>query len=330
MARKYAPPEWLAAPDEFDFSPEELYPPDAAQQERANEQERHFIEGQTWREWWDEMHYQARKAGSGQAFKEAVERYGAALSRDEGNTITLHSARGAYGTIVGRDLVGAESDEAYEKFMSTLDRAKLPGHIEVARSHSMDRVHEFWDLADKSLTAEKYQAAIEQAGYVLAKQDDKILVVTKDCVVDDLHRLTPAIAGNRNISDYQKFIAPIAAQKLPSVRDAQAIQDRRQGRDPELAALLRELDARQYREALDLSDEHERIAEFVYGDKPASMVRQHEEAREKLTEDFRAERARYIEEYLEARRLREEMEAEEKSESLKDLEEWEKGPGYSP
>ena len=57
MARKYAPPEWLAAPDVFDFSPEELHPPDAAQQERANEQERHFIEGQTWREWWDEMHY---------------------------------------------------------------------------------------------------------------------------------------------------------------------------------------------------------------------------------------------------------------------------------
>jgi hypothetical protein len=328
VARKYAPPEWSAARD-FDFSPEELYPPDAAQQERANEQERHFIEGQTWREWWDEMHYQAKIAGSGQAFKEAVERDGAALSRDEGNTITLHSARGAYGTFVGRDLIGAESDQAYEKFMSTLDHTKLPGHIEVARSHSMDRVHEFWNLADKSQTAEKYQAAIEQAGYVLAKQDDKILVVTKDCVVDDLHRLTPAIAGNKDISDYGKFIAPIAAQQLPSMRDAQAIQDQRQGRDPELAPLLRELDARQYREALDLSDKHERMAELVYGDKPASMVRQHEEAREKQTEDFRAERARYIEDYLEARRLREEMEAEEKSESLKHEEEWDKGPGYS-
>jgi hypothetical protein len=326
VARKYAPPEWLDAPDEFDFSPEELYPPEAAQQERANEQERHFIEGQTWREWWDEMHYQAKKAGSGQAFKEAVERDGAVLSRDEGNTITLHSARGAYGTWVGRDLVGAESDEAYEKFMSTLDHTKLPGHIEVARAHSMDRVHEFWDLADKSLTAEKYQAAIEQAGYALARQDAKILVVTNDCVVDELQRLTPAIAGNRNISDYQKFIAPIAAQELPSVHDAQAMQDQRQGRDPELAPLLRELDARQYREALDLSDEHERIAEFVNFDKPASMVRQHEEAREKQTEDFRAERARYIEEFLEARRLREEMEGKEESKSKG----WEKGPGYSP
>jgi hypothetical protein len=325
VARKYAPPEWSAARD-FDFSPEELYPPDAAQQERANEQERHFIEGQTWREWWDEMHYQAKKAGSGQAFKEAVERDGAALSRDEGNTITLHSARGAYGTFVGRDLVGAESDEAYEKFMSTLDHTKLPGHIEVARAHSMDRVHEFWDLADKSLTAEKYQAAIEQAGYMLARQDDKILVVTKDCVVDDLHRLTPAIAGNRNISDYQKLIAPLAAQELASVTDAQAIQDKREGRDPELAPLLRELAARQYREALDLSDKHEHQIELVYGDAPASMVRQHEEVREKQTEDFKAERARYIEEYLEARRLREAMEGKEESKSKG----WEKGPGYSP
>ena len=324
MARKYAPPEWSAARD-FDFSPEELYPPEAAQQERANEHERHFIEGQTWREWWDEMHHQAQKAGSGQAFKEAVERDGATLSRDEDNTITLHSARGAYGTFVGRELVGAASEEAYQNFMSTLDRAKLPGHIEAAQAHSMDRVHEFWDLADKSLTAEKYQAAIEQAGYVLAKQDDKILVVTKDCVVDDLHRLTPAIAGNRDISDYQKFIAPIAAQELPSVTDAQAIQDTREGRDPELAPLLRELAGRQYREALDLSDKHSDQIKLAHGDAPAWMVGRHEQEREKQLEGFAAERARYIEEYQEARRLREEMETKEGK--IKGLE---KGPGYSP
>ena len=325
MARKYAPPEWSAARD-FEFSPEELYPPEAAQQERANELERHFIEGQTWREWWDEMHYQAMKAGSGQAFKEAVERDGAVLSRDEGNTITLHSARGAYGTFVGRELVGAASDEAYRNFMSTLDRTTLPGHIEAAQAHSMDRVHEFWDLVDKSLTAEKYQAAIEQAGYVLAKQDDKILVVSKDCVVDDLHRLTPAIAGNRNISDYAKFIAPIAAQELPSLHDAQAIQDQRQGRDPELAPLLRELAGRQYGEALDLSDRHADQVAQASGAAPDLMVQRHEQERKKQTEDFAAERARYVHEYQEARRLQKEMEGEEKSKSKG----WEKGPGYSP
>jgi len=326
VTRKYISPEWSIARD-FGLSPEELYPfpPDPLLHTPEEEQERHRIEGQTWREWWDEMHYQAQKAGSGQAFKEAIERDGAVLSRDEGNTITLHSTRGAYGTFVDRDLIGAQSEQAYQDFMSTLERTTLPGHIEVARAHSMDRVHEFWDLADKTQTAEKYQAAIEQAGYVLAKQDDKILVVTKDCVVDDLHRLTPAIAGNRDISDYRKFIAPIAAQELPSVTDAQAIQDTRQGRDAELAPLLRELAGRQYKEALDLSDKHGDQIKLTYGDAPAWMVERHEQEREKQLEGFAAERARYIEEYQEARRLREEMETKEGK--IKGLE---KGPGYSP
>jgi len=322
MGRKHIAPHWFDTKDS-QVSQDDVFPP--AEEDIEDREQRRYIEGPTWREWWDEMRHQAQKAGSGQAFKEAVERDGAALSRDEGNTITLHSAGGAYGTFVGRDLVGAESEQAYQDFMSTLDRTKLPGQSEVAKAHNMDRVQEFWDLADKSLTAEKYQAAIEQAGYVLAKQDDKILVVTKDCVVDDLHRLTPAIAGNLDISDYQKFIAPIAAQELPSVTAAQAIQDTRQGRDPELAPLLRELAGRQLREALDLSDKHGDEIKLTHGDAPAWMVEQHEQEREKQREGFAAERARYVEEYQEVRRLREEMETKEgKTKGL------EKGPGYSP
>jgi len=323
--RKYVFPE-LAIERDLGLSLEEFYdyPSDPLLHTAGDEQERHRIEGQTWREWWDEMHYQAKKAGSGQAFKEAVERSGAVLSRDEFNTITLHSARGAYGTFVGPDLIGAESEQAYENFMSTLDRTKLPGYFDVARTHNMDRVDEFWHLAENSLTAEKYQAAIEQARYVLARQDDKILVVTQDCAVDDLHRLTPAIAGNRDISDYQKFIAPIAAQELPSVTDAQAIQDTREGRDPELAPLLRDLAGRQYREVLDLSDKHGHEA-VAFGNAPAWMVERHELECDKQLEGFAAERARYVAEYQEARRLREEMETKEGK--MKGLE---KGPGYSP
>ncbi len=321
MAREYVPPEWSDVRD-FEIPKEELYPyPEDQPQRTAEEkQERQRIEGQTWSEWWDEMHHQAKKAGSGQAFKEAVERDGGTLSRDEGNTITIHSPRGAYGTFVSRELVGAESDQAYENFMSTLDRTKLPGHIEAAQTHRMHRVREFWDLADNNPGAENYQKAIEQAGYVLAKQDDKILVVTKDCIVDDLSRLTPAIAGDRDISDYKKFIAPIAAQELPGVSYAQEIQDQRNDRDPELAHLLRALEARQYREALDLSDKHAR---------QNWMTERNEQEREIQQEGFAVERKCYVEEYLESWRMREALAHREETEIRRLEQERDEGSGFS-
>lgn len=78
---------------------------------------------------------------------------------------------------------------------------------------------------------------------MLAQRDDKIVVVSRRAVVvDDLERLTPAITAKGDaISDYKTFIAPIAAQELPTVSEAQAIQDQRNGYDPEFEALMRGL-----------------------------------------------------------------------------------------
>ena len=318
MTREYLPPEWSAA-RASDIPPEQLFfPEDRAKQDRQQQEERRHIEGQTWREWWDEIHHQAKTAGSGRAFKEAVERDHCILSRDEAHSITIHSAHGAYGTFLDRELAGSKTPQEFQAFLSSIDTAKLPGHLEAAQQNRIDRVKEFWGLADKSKNAEEYKTAIEQAAYVLARRDDKILVVTPDCVVDDLHRLTPALSDAAgDISDYKAFTAPIAAQTLPSVHEAQAIQDERNGRDPELAPLLRELSARQYREALDLSDKHDR-ALAAAPDPEWQQEHKHLSALEweDQQQNFGNERDRYIHEFHEAKRLLDQMRGEEEEKGL--------------
>jgi hypothetical protein len=147
-------------------------------------------------------------------------------------------------------------------------------------------------------------------------------------VVDDLRRLTPAIAvRGENISDYGKFIAPIDVEKLPTVQEAQAIQDQRKGLDPELGVLLRNLDARQAREALDLTDKQELLTRDL--GPPHPLDRYHLQEREQQKEKFADERERYVSEYQESRRLLDEIRNREKQEALERGEGLEHGPGFS-
>jgi hypothetical protein len=294
----------------------------------ARDFERDGVEGRSFAEWWEEMHHAAKTAASGQAFKEAVERDHHLLARGEGNTIALYSAAGAFRATVDGSLTDHKwhEEQNFENFKSSIDRGKLPTETEAQQANDPARVQEFWDLCDKN--AEDYKRAIEQAGYVLAQRDDKIVVVSRRAViVDDLERLTPAItAKGDDISDYKKFIAPIAAQELPSVSAAQAVQDRQSGYDPEFEALMRGLYARQAREALDLSDRQE---DEIHGDPTRWQTQRHVQESEEQKEQFAAERERYTSEYQESRRLLDEIHGREKDEGLERGEDLERGHGYS-
>jgi hypothetical protein len=292
----------------------------------ARDFERDSVEGRSYAEWWEEMHHAAKTAVSGQAFKEAVERDHHLLARAGSNTFGLYSAAGAFHAYVGAFFSGLKAEQEYETFKSSIDRSKLPTETEARQANDPARVREFWDLSDKN--AEAYKSAIEQAGYVLAQRDDKIVVVSRrSVVVDDLERLTPAItAKGDDISDYKKFIAPIAVQELPSVSDAQAIQDRRNGNDPEFEALMRGLYARQDREALDLTDRQE---DEIFGDPTHGQTQRHQQESEEQEKQFAAERERYRSEYEESRRLLDEIHEREKHEGLEHGEDLEHGRGFS-
>lgn len=102
--------------------------------------------------------------------------------------------------------------------------------------------------------------------------------------------------------------------------------------EPDLGHLLKKLYERQRAESYQLLDEA--VDQFHPEGEPIEKLKIHkEEFRDAFHEEcarFAQERDRYIEEFQAARRLREEMEAEEKSKSLEHQEEWEKGPSYSP
>jgi len=297
----------------------------------AQDFERDSIEGRSFAEWWEEMNHTAKTAATGQAFKEAVERDQHLLARAEGNSIMLISAAGAFRTYLSESLTGVDwrdpkSEQKFENFVSSIDRAKLPTEHEADQMNDPRRVEQFWQLADKN--AETYKRAIEGAGYLLANRDGKIAVVTPEGVVDDLRRLTPAIAvKGEDISDYGHFIAPIDVQKLPTVQEAQAIQDQRKGLDPELRVLLRNLDARQAREALDLTDKQELLTRDL--GPPHPLDRYHLQEREQQKDKFADERERYVSEYQESRRLLDEIRDREKQEALERGEGMEEGPGFS-
>jgi len=289
------------------------------------------FEGRSFAEWWEEMNHAAKTAATGQAFKEAVERDDHLLARAEGNSIMLISAAGAFRAYLSESLIGVdwrdpESEQKFENFVSSIDRAKLPTEHEAEQMNDTARVGQFWQLAD--IIAEAYLHAIEAAGYVLANRNGQIAVVTPEGVVDDLQRLTPAFTNTEyDIFDYGEFIAPIDVEKLPTVQGAQAIQDQRKGLDPELGALLRNLDARQAREALDLTDKQELLTRDI--GPPHPLDRYHLQEREQQKEKLADERERYISEYQESRRLLDEIRDREKQEALERGEDLEHGRGFS-
>jgi hypothetical protein len=292
---------------------------------------RDSVEGRSFAEWWEEMNHAAKTAATGQAFKEAVERDQHVLARAEGNSTMLISAAGAFRTHLSESLIGVDwrdpkSEREFENFVSSIDRAKLPTELEADQMNDPRRVEQFWQLADN--IAEAYLHAIEAAGYVLANRDGQIAVVTPECVVDDLRRLTPAFTDHgEDISDYGRFMAPIDVEKLPTVQEAQAIQDQRKGLDPELRVLLRNLDARQAREALDLTDKQELLTRDI--GPPHPLDRYHQQERQQQKEKFADERERYISEYQESRRLIDEIREREKQEAPERGEGLEEGPSFS-
>lgn len=103
------------------------------------------------------------------------------------------------------------------------------------------------------------------------------------------------------------------------------------GHEPDLYHLLKKLYERQRAEAFHMLDEV--MDQFDPEGEPIEKLKVHkEEFLDSFHEEcslFAKERDRYIEEFQAARRLREEMEAEEKRESLEHQKEWEKGHGHS-
>ena len=101
-------------------------------------------------------------------------------------------------------------------------------------------------------------------------------------------------------------------------------QDLKQAQDPELEALMKDLDARHAKEAFALTAKHEY--------EPGSMqelAQRHAQERQEQNRKFAEERERYASEYHEARRLQDELRDREKQEALERGEGLEDGPSLS-
>jgi hypothetical protein len=89
-------------------------------------------------------------------------------------------------------------------------------------------------------------------------------------------------------------------------------QDLKQAQDPELEALMKDLDARHAEEAFDLTVKHDlELQGSIEG-----IARPHTQERQEQNREFAAERERYVSEYQESRRLHDEIRDREKQEGV--------------
>jgi len=86
-----------------------------------------------------------------------------------------------------------------------------------------------------------------------------------------------------------------------------------QPKDPELETLMKNLDARQKKEAIDLTDRQENQ---IHGDAPNWLSQRHVQERQDQNKQFADERERYTAEHNEAKHILEEMRQQEKQEAL--------------
>ena len=96
--------------------------------------------------------------------------------------------------------------------------------------------------------------------------------------------------------------------------------DLKKARDPELEAIMKNLDARHAKEAVDLTDKHDR----ELGSAPAHAERRIQE-RQAQNREFAKERERYVSEYHETRRLQNEIRDREKQDARERGENLDKG-----
>lgn len=101
-------------------------------------------------------------------------------------------------------------------------------------------------------------------------------------------------------------------------------KDLQQAEDPELEALMKSLDKRHAKEALDLTDKHDRES-----GPPTEVDGRHIQERQEQNKKFAEERDRYISEYHESRRLQNEIRDREKQEALERGGGLEHGPGFT-
>jgi len=97
-------------------------------------------------------------------------------------------------------------------------------------------------------------------------------------------------------------------------------QSPKQAQDPELEALMKKVDERHAKDALDLTDKQDR----ELGSTPERAERRMQE-RQEQNKKFAEERDRYISEYHETRRLQNEIRGREKEEALERGEDLDKG-----
>jgi hypothetical protein len=175
--------------------------------------------------WMSEVRAIAADSHTGSLFKVAVEAGHATLARDARNQIVALSPTGIYSTVIDRSFLGTEDPFAFHRWVSSIDRSKLPTKFEVreGREHSAD---------------------------------------------------------------------------------------------PELENLLKALHARQAESSLGLTASNDNFHDTRTSlrGRPEPFLA-HMQLRRQQSEEFEAERSRYIEEYREAKRIAEEIEKEEKQKS---------------
>jgi hypothetical protein len=81
--------------------------------------------------WLSNIHKLASLSPTGDAFKRAVEATAGTLARDAQNQIVIVSPEKNYSTVVDRSLLGTSDAGAFQRWASSIDRAKLPTKFEV-------------------------------------------------------------------------------------------------------------------------------------------------------------------------------------------------------
>ncbi len=91
--------------------------------------------------WMSKIHQIADMSPTGDVFKRTVEAMAGTLARDAQNQIVVVSPEKNYSTVVDRSLLGTSNDGEFQRWASSIDRAKLPTKFEVREGQELRGEH---------------------------------------------------------------------------------------------------------------------------------------------------------------------------------------------